>query len=65
MIDTYPLYSVFLKKADKKAYFKRSLRNIKKGDSSSLDSDQAQLNAFGSPEGEEDNYYLSRMIYML
>ena len=65
MIDTYPLYSVFLKKADKKAYSKRSLCKLKKDDSSRLDSDQAQLNAFGSPEGEEDNYYLSRMIYTL
>lgn len=65
MIDTYPLCDVFLKKTDKKAYFRRSLRNLKKGDSSSLDSDHAQLSAFGAPEGEEDNYYLSRMIYTL
>lgn len=65
MIATYPLGSVFLKTTVKKVDPKQTLRKLKEDDIGRLDSDQAQLDAFGSPEGEEDSYHLSRMIYTL
>ena len=65
MIAVYPLYGLFLKNVNRRAESKQPLSKLKEHDINRLDSDQVQLNAFGSPEGEEDNYHLSHMIYTL
>jgi len=65
MIAAYPLCNAFFKTSGKKLDPQQSQHKLKEDNNSGLDFDQAPLDAFGSPEGEEDNYHLGRTIYML
>jgi hypothetical protein len=65
MIATYPLSNAFLRISNKTADSRKSHSNAKDADAIGLDPDQTHPTAFGSPDAEDDNYHLGKLIYML
>lgn len=65
MIATCPMDSPFLNKSDRAADLRKSQKKDKEARAAGSDCNRTHRTAFGSPEGEDDNYHLGRLIYTL